>query len=262
MELDRTDHELIDRYLKGELEGEELRAFEGRVGSDAAFAKQVEERKDALSVLAAAGREALRERFRALHREMEDEQTNDHEDEEQTNDQHTTNNPGRGRIWWALAAVILLLIVPTLLYFSGSNPAPQELYASYFQPGKDRNFDVGRSVANAQYAQGIEAFNANDFTNALPNFQDLSNQYPDSLIFQLFSGACHLGLTQPTQARQALTPIAEQPGNNYHPAANWYIGLSHLQEDEPEKARPYFEKLENKESIYTEQARELLDKLD
>ena len=42
MDFDETTYDLIDRYLNGELSGEELSAFEARKNSDSALAQEIE----------------------------------------------------------------------------------------------------------------------------------------------------------------------------------------------------------------------------
>lgn len=67
----RTENEQIEYYLEGQLEGEELEAFETRMLTDAAFASEVNSTKEFLAAFKAYGNQKkMRMRLDEIHHEM------------------------------------------------------------------------------------------------------------------------------------------------------------------------------------------------
>lgn len=247
---------LVERYLKGELEGERLSEVEARIKEDPPFAELVELRRKSLAVLATAGRESLRERFKSIHQEMEA--------EEQEETKSTVSRFPRSRAWIAVAATILLLLVPLYFLLSSPSSTNTELYASYFQPGQDRVFTESRAVGDVDYTNAIKLFKQGNYEAALPGFQERVEVLPDSLIFHLYTGVCYLGLKRLPDSRGEFQYIINKGNTFLRPSAEWYQGLSYLQEDNQAEARSHFEYLVNYdgESLYQENAEEILDQLD
>lgn len=254
MEEESQINELADGYLKGELEGERLLEVEARIKEDASFAELVDQRRKMLAVLAVAGRESLRERFKSIHQEMEAE-------EEVSS---TATRFSRTRIWFAVAATILLLLVPLYFVLSSPSVSSSELYASYFQPEQDRTFTASRVGEDVDYGNTIKLFKQGNYESALPGFQERMEVLPDSLIFHLYTGVCYLGLKRLPNARNEFQFIVNKGDSFLRPSAEWYQGLSYLQEDNIPAARKHFEFLVNYdgESLYKENAEEILDRLD
>ena len=66
MEANEQDIELIERYLAGELQGDELKAVEDRIGSDPDFAEAVEVQRDLAEAIKASGRADLKQRLKGI----------------------------------------------------------------------------------------------------------------------------------------------------------------------------------------------------
>lgn len=267
MDQENQIRDLIDRYLKGQLEGEELQEIESRIGEEDGFAEKVEQRREVLAALAVAGREALRERFKRIHQEIEAEESGVEENPEGVPEEEIPRvgrSSSRRWVWLSIAATILILIIPIYFWLIPGSPSSNELYTQYFQPGKDRTFTVDRSDGDPGYSQGVEQFKQGNYQDALPIFSGLSETYPDSLIFHLYSGVCQLGLKEPAKARSEFNFLLNRELSYDQLAAEWYQGLSYLQEDNPEAARGHFETIRDSgiESIYSEQAIQLLEQME
>ena len=71
MELTPTDIELIDRFLKDELRGEELQAFKERMVGDSDFAAEVDKHVQSLQAINALGRGELLAELTSISKEFE-----------------------------------------------------------------------------------------------------------------------------------------------------------------------------------------------
>lgn len=249
MEEDFQITETIDRYLRGELEGEALREMEQKIRDDAAFSIQVENRKTALQVIAVAGREQMREKLKEMHRRME-----------------TDESGKKGSRRWryiSIAAVILLLLIPVWFLLSPTASSPEELYQEYFLPGADRTFSGAREGEDAGFEQAVQQFKQGDYAESSPVFQARALQYPDSAVLRLYNGVAFLGLGESELASIELLTIATGDESVYVAAAEWYMGLLELSVGNKLEARKFLRSLANdtEPSEYADRAEEILDSM-
>ena len=66
MDLNEQDISLMDRYLAGELKGDELAAFEARMASDATFSEEVKLHRDLIAAVRQDARKGQKEKLAAM----------------------------------------------------------------------------------------------------------------------------------------------------------------------------------------------------
>lgn len=118
--------DIIDQYLRNELEGEELEEVEERLASDPQFRSEVEAQKAVLNSLRILGRESLRDQFKGFHRELD------------LGEETSARETRVRRLWtknryYAIAASVALAIVSGIILYTNRAAGPDPLVAVTFK---------------------------------------------------------------------------------------------------------------------------------
>jgi hypothetical protein len=99
--------EWIERYLGGELQGEELEQFIHRLHTDAAFQQEVALQRSIVAQAHQVGREELQKQLKSLHRQLGFAEK---------------KNKYQPQIYYAVAATLLLLLVAAFVFYFSYRP--------------------------------------------------------------------------------------------------------------------------------------------
>jgi tetratricopeptide (TPR) repeat protein len=223
--MNELDHALLDDHFNGLLSPEQRAALMQRLATEPALAEAfrlreelaafpaAELRRQALkATLGRAGAEFFQEKPAALRARL------------------------NTRRWLAAAAALALLAVA--LWFMGQNQPP-----SYRQYAQHQPLALTQRGSAQQAATTAEqAFNRGDYAAALPALEQVLAETPDNLSARLYRAICLIETGVTEVARRELDPIAE--GNSaLRNEAIWYIGLSHLRDQDPAACRRALEKI-------------------
>lgn len=219
-------YDIIEKYVNGELSGKELEEFEKKLDSDSALASEVQLFREA--------KESLADQF--IHQE---EEAALKETLSQVSAPHFEENKTpknvfslRRRHWLAAAgaaAAILALVI--------FRPWQASLYDQYSQFPLAAFTEQG-GANEADLAQAQQAFNQEDYPEALNIFQSYLNEeeHKDDPQIQLYKGLCHLALEEYSQAEAIFQSL--QNGNSaYKNDGTWYLAMTFLKQKEWGKVR-------------------------
>lgn len=259
---DQSTYETIERFLSGELEGEEYREFMARMEKDDSFRETVELHR---GLEEAIGDEKTMDFLRAVQNAENDYLSGDSSAE---NDDPPTDAPKPVlSIWrqsYSIAAVVLLLIVVGGVFFlRGLNQnSPDDLYNEYFAvydgPGEWRGADP---VLDAELKSAFEAYNAKNFDAAMKTFQGIEDQDSSNVTARFYLSMCAMATGKSNLAIPRLVLLVEQAGHPYRSQSRWYLALAYLQQEQILPARKLLETLAKGSGKYPGLARDLLPKL-
>jgi len=106
---EENKEEIIERYLENKLTGEELKEFEEKMATDAAFRREVALQKKIVRNVHTVGREQLRAQLKDIHKEM----MADQDTKEETK---VVPLWQRKTVQYAIAAAIALLMVAGVVF--------------------------------------------------------------------------------------------------------------------------------------------------
>ena len=153
--------------------------------------------------------------------------------------------------WFAIAATIVVFIS---IWFFTQNGTPE--YTDYNQ--HERAYFTERSEGDIHLKAAQEAFNNQDYENAIVNFQQVSNENFGEEA-QLFYGVALIETNQFEKAEVILEPI--QGGDSvYKEKAIWYLGLSKLKQKKFEECKMTLETLPKEAEDY-DKAQEIITNL-
>lgn len=242
--MNNPKYEKIEKYLAGNLKGDELIAFEKKLQEDADFAEEVRLYDEIASSI--AHRIRYKDEERALRTTLT----------KVAKEQATTQSAPKvislfGYKKWLVAASIALII--GIFVFQNGTP----VYADY---ATHEAMDISvRGNANETLEKTQNAFNAKDYTLANTYLSKLTESYKDNTELQLYYGITLLETDQYDKAKIVFTKIAN--GDSlYKYKAIWYLGLYALKQNDLKACKMFLERIPNDAEEYTK-AKRLLRKL-
>lgn len=176
-------------------------------------------------------------------------------------------SPAGGWWKWAIAAIAAVSVIATLWWFSLQPPAAptlQQIQAyhqialPYLQPFENTLFLLENQ--SDPLWNGMQAYEAGDYTLAYKELQQAWNQQPDAPI-QFYLGVSQLLAGQAEQAIASLQDEDLLNDDAIGEDAGWYLGLSYLEAGKIEEARQILHELKDSQG-YQEQAQAILNKLE
>lgn len=252
---------MIERYVKGLLEGKELEAFEAQLKEDSALAEEVELERGIAEALSEPDVTAFRQTLEEVRLEY-----------------HRKGNGRRGLtyIWRTLsiAASIVLMVAAGYWLFqqkAGPPPTADALFDTYFAvPNELVSGSIERDVSKSgkKSNPAMEAwetvnaqFKSGDYESALARLKSfpntLVNHNPSRYHYQC--GLLELALGRPAESLSHFEKIE----NGYSESRYWFTGLALLKlEGKVPRAKEAFEEVANKQNPWQEDAKKILKKWD
>ncbi len=238
----------IDKYLSGDLNAQELQAFEERLQTDSKFAEEVRLRQDMNNYLINKDK---KEAFKNQLDEIGDDFFEEKPEARIKPIGKSSNNLSR---WLKVVAAVAAVAV--IVYLLAPSP---DLYKEFAQH-QPIQLTEKSSDQSALITETEKNFNAGNYTQALQTADRLLAIQSDDLQVQMVKSICLIETKQTQGARGILQPIAE--GASAHKIeAQWYLALSWLKEKDVEKTKLALEEIENTDPFFYKKAQRLLSKL-
>jgi hypothetical protein len=245
----------IERYVLGELSEADAKAFALEIEADAQLAEAVADFRSFRADLQAMDEADFMGKMKAMAGEIQAESASDQHEPPPSSEPAPNPSFLRRRWPYAVAAVLLLLLIPTLMLLRGGDDA---LFNEYFSPYSD--VATGRDSDDPAFLAAMEAYNAADYSAALPHFNQFLSAAPTDQDGLFYGGIAELAAGSPAIAIQRLEQLRGRQGI-FQTAATWYIALAQLKSGSRHRARSMLEELVATPNSYEERARELLGKL-
>ena len=244
--MNGPDYDIINRYLDGELNDGEKKAFEDQLKQNAALKDEVD---------------LLREVNETLQMKLypdENEVALRNSLEELSGDFFKPRAKvvplKQLRRWMAAAVVVIVAAVSMLLLI----PGKKDLYKQYayiqMPPVAQRG-----TPADSLLLQAREDFNNKKFAVSLSSFEAILKVDPQNSFANYFYAIALLEDGQIEQSRKELEVLYEGASVFRYDAA-FYMALSYLKEKDKDRCREWLNKIPEDASVYSK-AKELLKKL-
>jgi tetratricopeptide (TPR) repeat protein len=255
--------EWIEKYINGELTGEELEIFELQLRSDSDLVNEVALQKDILQALSEKEVIDFRKKLVTIHEKV------------------SSSKPTQGRIFklgrvLALAAAVVALVLVGNWVFNiipSKTISPSEIYAANFKApevmGEENNGErtilpderIDSLIDETDFLNKADSlFNINRyeeaaiFLNAIPS--EVMNEYPTEINYRLAL------LSMLVDEHEQAVFYFEKVITNYQSSRDWYTALSLLKIDgRMGDAKAAFEHLVSFNNPYQEEASKILKQL-
>lgn len=238
------DINLIDAYLREQLDNSERNAFEVRLQKEDAFKTLFEEQQIIQGAIRLRKREDLLQQLEGFESEFEDQEVIP-----------TKSLSVNWQRWLAVAAVGLLFAVAAFFLIPRETNTDQytEIVKEYFVPYP---YDgLTRSDLTPKEKEAYIAYNREDYKKAIVLFEGTSA--PIDLFYQ---GNAHLAAGDSEKAIGCFENFLKEE-SPYRIAAQYYLALAYLQTKKIKKAKQILQKLSLEKHSYAAKAKMILEKL-
>lgn len=208
---------LIDGYLLGTLNAEELSEVKERMALYPEFRKMVAEQK-LLS-------QSVEEHF--LKNELDD-----------YHQEIIESNPPKSlsRGWIAIAASFLILVGVTFwALFSGST-STEKIFAANFKPDPGLPTTMGKT-SQYDFYYGMVSYKRKEYTDAIARWETLYSANPKNDTIIYFLGVANLANGNTRQAEKYLLQASTKRESAFYEDAQYYLALSQLKAGHLDKAK-------------------------
>ena len=244
--------EFIDRYLDKDLSGPELNWFEKELDSNSELQVELNLQKDLNEALGQDDILDLREKLNAIHEMVDPE-------------------PNRKKIkktfsenWVGIAAASAVILVAIGFLLTNSiNPVQtaEELFDQHYEPYIiPTNYRSAAEINNVFHMALVEYGNQ-DYQKALLLFEKVLIKDESRMDVTLLTGISNLEIENYNKANNSFMKVIDQNDNLFIEQAEWYLALCYLKTGEQEKAHLQFGKIIADNSLYKEEAEDILKKL-
>lgn len=236
MEKEFTHPDLMDRYLRRELDAAEKADFERRLRDDPAFAAEWDAFRDLVTAIEIHGEQELRKTIFQVQKKLEAEQFF-------STDQTTPTvmkNQSFFRKIMAAAAAIAAIAVAFYLYNLNQKDFTTEQFSQFAKPDTvqvvkilDRleaagfaSPDKGREDSLASALRLYQDF---EFEKARVELVQYCQNYPDDKIGKHYLGLTLFQQSEYAKASTHLGPLASDASFELNNMAKWYLALAYTQ---------------------------------
>ncbi len=248
MPLKDIDHQLIDKFLRGQLDAQEQELFDKKQ-SDVDFKEELTWRNNSLAVIKKNGRQDLKKKLQLLDKKIE---------EEKSASQPTPTkvlNINRGR--WLTIAATLLILAGMFWWWNLQAPDSEDLFAQYFEPYPNVIAPIVKSDAPelTEVEKAFQTYEKGFYSQAIPLLKKLNT--PEA---KFYLGVAQLTQGENKDAINHLKFIATQSDNRFQHASQWYLAMAYFKNDQPDEANEMLKLIrQNPEHIFYKQAGELVE---
>ena len=244
--------EFIDRYLDNDMSGPELNWFKKELDSNPELQAELNLQKDINEALSQGDILDLREKLNAIHEMV------DPEPESKRIKRTLTEN------WAGIAAASAVILVAIGFLLSISiNPAQtaEELFDQHYEPYiVPTNYRSATDINNVFHMALVEYGNQ-DYEKALLLFEKVLIKDESRMDVTLLTGISNLEIENFQSANNSFKKVINHNDNLFIEQAEWYLALCYLKTGEQEKAHIQFGKIITDNSLYKEEAEDILKKL-
>ncbi|WP_417872700.1 tetratricopeptide repeat protein [Xanthomarina gelatinilytica] len=231
---------LIEKYFSHQLSDAEFNQLKKWIEEDELFKNEFYQQLEIQKTISEANHSQIKERLKRLD-----------------------NRPKKKNIWYLYAASVTILIILGLLFYKPQ----QELQGIYAE-----NFEVYPNVINIttrsgsdkenEAAQAFQYYEKGLYGEAVLAFNEAYKNHPeDYLLF--YKGVSLLAQHKTNEGINVLLSYDwEKNQSEFAEAANWYLGLAYIKQEQLSIAKLYLQKVMASETHLQIQAQNLLKELD
>lgn len=160
------------------------------------------------------------------------------------------------------AAVALVALISTAVYFSLRQTSSGDLYQKYYSryelPGAVRSV---AGTGNSLMDKAIASYTMKDYGEAIGYLEELINTGHSNMESVFMHGMANMEVSNYPVATSSFNKVLENNNNLYLEDAAWYLGLCYMMNGEKAKAVNQFNTIADTKSRYSRQAAKLARRL-
>ena len=242
--------EIIEKYIDGELEENEILNFETLLSTDPNIKRDYKLNLEINNSIIEDDVMALRE-------------TMDYIYNDEFKVKRIPSIYANRRFYYAAASAALLVATGGLVQrLISPDLGNSEVFEKYYTPyeitvtHRSGNTEVDRLLLNA-----FEKYEDKDYEQALVLFEEVLESRNNDLAVNLYSGISYIEEEKYQKAKTSFNRIISDNDNLFIEQARWYLGMCYLKTENKVKAEDIFKEIINEESYYKDIAIKVLKDL-
>lgn len=246
---------MIEKYLDGEMEDQEKKAFEKKLGEDAELRKELLLHADINESISDDKKELLRQKLRnIIDGRIHDKPNSRH-------NQSLTTRIFLSRSVLIAASVLFIFSIGSILFILNTKKyTPNEVFDYYYQPYNPDVVTRSSKDINA-INPALNAYLNGEYDKAADQFKDILVANPDDSMALFYAGIAFMETGEYPKAINHFRYILYNEYYPYYYHAQWYLGMTYLKLEETDKAIDVFHQVTEQNKYYAEQAKNILTKL-
>lgn len=224
----QENQDLIDAYLMGNLDTDELAEFKERMKLYPDFRHLVEAQK---AMVQSVEEHSLKNSLDDFHSEIKE-----------------PEKKWFSREWLALAASFMVLIGVGTWAILKSGNSTEKVFASHFKPDPGLPTTMGTS-SDYDFYYGMVNYKRKEYAEAINRWEPLYAANPENDTLVYFLGVANLANGNARQAETYLRLAKDKSNSIFYEETRYYLALSLLKGNKIEEAKAVLEKSESSENI-------------
>lgn len=263
MNQEISKYNQFDRFLGDQMTNEEKNQFQEKLVGDNDLLQEFEEYKALIGSVKELEKEQFRNQLLDRGRNIIEQEYVDTQNQETSTKVRSLWQQKYFK-WAAVAASIIILLVPASTYFYTNMIFPNQLFNQYYSPYENVVAPTVRGGEGEQKTiemqQSLQSYTATNYQQAIVDIREFIDDNPKwKNDVALYLGISYLETGNTAKAVQTFQDIIKAE-NQFDDQARWYLAMSYLKEDQIEDARQQLQLLANdKESSYQKKAKQVLE---
>jgi tetratricopeptide (TPR) repeat protein len=242
--------QLIERFIAGEMNEDELRWFGKELQSNAELTGELKLDKDLDNILLDEDVVEFRRKLISVFNESK---------QKEATTKIVRMQPRRWQLAAAAAIAVLMIAGGALLLTQQRSYTAEKLFSMYYDT--DRTIELTRS-GNANIVEAILKFQQKDFQGASLLFAEILDKDSSNIAVWFYNGISYIETNRIDDAVKAFRYIIDDKNNLYVEHAEWYLGLCYLKNEQIDYAVEQFRKIAaDQKNYHNKEANKLLEKL-
>jgi len=239
--------EVIERYIDGELEGNELLNFEKLLSTNDEIKHNYNLSLEVNKSIEEDDVIALRETMNYMYNE-------------ETKVKRIPTVFNKRKVYYAAASIALLVATGGLVQkLSHPNLDNNAVFEKYYSPyDATVTYRSGNTEVDRILLKALERYDEKDFENALVLFEEVVSTHSDDMSVKLYTGISYMEEEKYQKASTSFSKIITNNDNLFIEQAKWYLSMCYIKTGNDIEAVHLLKELINEQSTYTDQANKVL----
>lgn len=238
---------LIERYLDGEMDHEQARAFLRELGENNDLAREFQFELDMNRAISDQDMIDLRNKISGVLRQSSQRRTG--------LVRHLVSSPYRIA---AAASVIILVAAAFFIFLMPQKTTSDRLFHTYYD--SDQPLRITRS--NSELIEALRNYQNKDYEKAIEQFNIILLNDPDNSAVRFYTSISYIETKQFDQAITYLTDISTNNRSAYQKPSEWFLALCYLKIGKQPEAADLFRQIAGDNSHdYQDDAKRILKEI-
>jgi tetratricopeptide (TPR) repeat protein len=242
----------LERYIDGELQGQELAEMETALAEDPRLKSEYVFRKEVKEAISEDDILNLRDQLQLV--------TNPQE--QPADNAAVLHWMKKHRTAVAAASVALMIGLGGIGYHYMQSPvSTEEIYSEYYEPYEATiTFRSADTELNSLLTQAYMKYQEQEYNEALRLFDAVLQKRKD-MAANLYSGISYMEIEKYQKARSSFENVIEDKNNLFLDQAKWYMAMCHVKLNNLNEAKDLLRELSEESLYYKKPSKEVMRKL-